>query len=75
MVDRNKVPHLKANIEALSLELTPKDVAEVDKGYDFDLGFPHNFLNLAGFMPQGPEHVPFLAGLCHFDYAAIKPLK
>ncbi|CAI7631204.1 unnamed protein product [Penicillium discolor] len=79
MVGGNKVSHLKANIEALSLELTPEDVAEVDKGYDFDLGFPHNFLNLAGFMPQGPHHVSFLVGLGHFDYVepttAIKPLK
>lgn len=79
MVGGNKVSQLKANVEALSLELTSEDVAEVDKGYDFDLGFPHNFLNMAGFMPQGPQHVSFLAGLGHFDYVeattAIKPRK
>ncbi|OQD69092.1 hypothetical protein PENPOL_c002G03837 [Penicillium polonicum] len=77
MVGGNKVSHLKSNIEALRLELTAEDVAEIDNGYDFDLGFPHNFLNLAGFMPQGPQHVSFLSGLGHFDYveaqAAIKP--
>ncbi|KAJ5966824.1 Aldo/keto reductase [Penicillium viridicatum] len=62
MVGGNKVSHLKSNIEALRLELTAEDVAEIDNGYEFDLGFPHNFLNLAGFMPQGPQHVSFLSG-------------
>ncbi|KAF7519033.1 hypothetical protein PCG10_010401 [Penicillium crustosum] len=79
MVGGNKVFHLKVNVAALSLELTPEDVAEVGKGYDFDLGFPHDFLNLAGLMPHGPQHVYFLAGLGHFDYVepttGIKPRK
>ncbi|KAJ5645780.1 hypothetical protein N7490_002152 [Penicillium lividum] len=79
MIGGNKISQLKANVEALSLELTPQDVAEINKGYDFDLGWPHNFLNLAGFMPEGPQHVSFLAGLGHFDYVeptvAIRPKK
>ncbi|KGO75078.1 Aldo/keto reductase [Penicillium italicum] len=50
MVGGNKVSHLKSNIEALTLELTAEDVADIDKGYDFDIGFPHNFINLGGFM-------------------------
>ena len=77
MIGGNKVSQLKANVEALSLQLTPEDVAQIDKGYDFDLGFPHNFINMAGFAPQGPQHVSFLNGLGHFDYVAaptaIKP--
>lgn len=77
MIGGNKISQLKANVEALSLELTPEDIAEINKGYDFDLGWPHNFLNLAGFMPEGPQHVSFLAGLGHFDYVeptvAIRP--
>lgn len=77
LVGGNKVSHLKSNVEALSLQLSPEDVAEIETGYDFDLGFPHNFLNMAGFAPQGPQHVSFLSGLGHFDYVApptaIKP--
>lgn len=79
IVGGRKVSHLKANAEALGLELTPEDIAEIETGYDFDLGFPHNFLNVAGFAPEGPQHVSILTGLGHFDYvappAAIKPHK
>ncbi|KAI4253650.1 MAG: hypothetical protein L6R42_007501 [Xanthoria sp. 1 TBL-2021] len=39
-----KVEHLKGNIEALSLELTDEDMEEIEAAYDFDLGFPGNFL-------------------------------
>lgn len=77
MVGGNSVEKLRANVEALSLELTPEDVAELDKGYDFDLGFPHNFINMAGTIAQGPQDASFLAGLGYFDYVspakAIKP--
>lgn len=79
MVGGNKVSHLKSNVEALSLELTPEDVAEIDKGYDFDLGFPHNFINGAGFAAEGPQHISFLNSFGYFDYVsapkAIKPHK
>ncbi|KAL8747702.1 MAG: hypothetical protein Q9190_000443 [Brigantiaea leucoxantha] len=79
MVGGNKVANLRANAEALSLELSPEDVTKIDKAYDFDLGFPHNFINMAGFAPQGPQHVSFLGGMGHFDYVepavAIKPVK
>ncbi|KAF3480541.1 aryl-alcohol dehydrogenase [Arthroderma uncinatum] len=77
MVGGNNVENLKANVEALALELTPEDIAEINKAYEFDLGFPHNFLNGAGFMGEGPQHVSFLNGLGHFDYVAgpkaVKP--
>lgn len=77
MVGGNSVEKLKLNVDALSLELTPKDVAELDKGYDFDVGFPHNFINMAGSAPQGPQDASFLASLGYFDYVAppraIKP--
>jgi hypothetical protein len=66
----NKVSYLKANIDALSLQLTPQDMAEIDKGYDFDLGFPHNFINMAGVVPEGPQDVSLLRSMGHFDYVA-----
>lgn len=72
-----KLHHLKANVQALGLQLTTQDVEEIDKAYDFDLGFPHNFISMAGFAPEGPQHVEILKHLGHFDYVAgptaIKP--
>lgn len=74
-----KVAHLKSNIEALALELTAEDNAEIDKAYDFDLGFPHSFLSATGHTPQVPQHINVLGSLGHFDYVeptkAIKPHK
>ncbi|KAL5356053.1 aryl-alcohol dehydrogenase [Aspergillus floccosus] len=79
IVGGRKVEHLKANVEALSLELTAEDVAEIETGYDFDLGFPHNFLCPFGYAPRGPQDVAFLGGMGHFDYVAptlaIRPHK
>lgn len=69
--------HLKANIEALGLALTEEDVAEVESGYQFDLGFPHNFLTTAGRAPTGPQDIVTISALGHFDYVAppvaVKP--
>jgi hypothetical protein len=78
-VGGRKVEQLKANVDALSLELTPEDIAEIEKGYDFDLGFPHNFINTAGCMIQGPQDISILSDMGHFDYvappSAIRPHK
>lgn len=74
-----KVEHLKANIEALGLELSPEDIKEIESGYDFNLGFPHNFMSLTGSMIRGPQDINILALLGHFDYvaptSAVKPHK
>lgn len=69
---------MKANVEALSLELTPEDVQEIEKGYEFDIGFPHKFMGFGG-MIQGPQDINILAMMGHFDYVAsskaIRPHK
>lgn len=65
-----KVEHLKANVEALSLELSIDDVVEIEKGYDFDIGFPHNMVNFTGKAAMGPEDVIPGLSLGHFDYVA-----
>lgn len=44
IVGGRKVDHLKGNIDALSVELSKEDIAEIDKAYEFDPGFPHSFL-------------------------------
>ena len=39
-----KVEHLKANVEALAIELTDEEVDEIDAATEFSVGFPMNFL-------------------------------
>lgn len=62
------IAHLRANVDALSLYLSSQNVEEIEKGYDFDPGFPHDFINMAGKAPQGPEDVHFLGSMGYFDY-------
>ena len=46
-----KVEHLRGNIEALSLRLSEEDMKEIEGAYEFDLGFPGNFLG-SGMRPE-----------------------
>jgi diketogulonate reductase-like aldo/keto reductase len=45
IVGGRKIEHLKGNIEALGLELSEKDMEDIDGATPFELGFPHNFLS------------------------------
>jgi hypothetical protein len=67
-VGGRKVSHLRGNIEALGIRLSQEDIDEIEKGYDFDIGFPHNFLAGANKAPQGPEDIVFTKRQGHFDY-------
>ncbi|KAL1980700.1 hypothetical protein VTN96DRAFT_3617 [Rasamsonia emersonii] len=44
IVGQRKVEHLKANVEALSIQMTEEDMKEIDNAVPFDAGFPMNFL-------------------------------
>ncbi|KAI9690679.1 MAG: hypothetical protein M1820_009913 [Bogoriella megaspora] len=68
IVGGRTVEHLKANIEALQVNLEDEDVEEIEKAYPFDLGFPMNFLGGGVKAPEGPQDVPFTKYLGHFDY-------
>ncbi|RMD40962.1 hypothetical protein DV735_g4145, partial [Chaetothyriales sp. CBS 134920] len=70
LVGGNQVSQLKANIDALTLQLTAEDVKEIEKAYDFDFGFPHSFLNAKGTMSEGPQDASYIAGFGYFDYVA-----
>ncbi|OHW97115.1 norsolorinic acid reductase [Colletotrichum incanum] len=76
IVGGRKVEHLRGNIEALGLELSEEDIEEIETGYDFDVGFPYDFLG-GGKVPKGPEDVVFTQRFGNFDYvpraAAVKP--
>jgi aryl-alcohol dehydrogenase-like predicted oxidoreductase len=43
-VGGRKVEHLKQNIQALDISLSPEQVHRIDDAKPFDLGFPHNVI-------------------------------
>ena len=44
IVGGHKVHHLKGNIEALTLSLSPEDIKEIESALPFDIGFPNSIL-------------------------------
>lgn len=44
IVGGRKIEHLKGNIEALKIKLSPEDIEEIENAAPFDYGFPLNFL-------------------------------
>lgn len=44
IVGGRKVEHLRDNIKALSIRLTPKQIEYLESQTDFDVGFPSNFI-------------------------------
>ena len=78
IVGGRNIEHLKGNIEGLSLELSDKDVEEIEDANAFDIGFPQSFLG----GPKGvrsPADV-FLTDIAgHAQYVAaptaIRPVK
>ncbi|KAI3340747.1 Aldo/keto reductase [Ustulina deusta] len=54
IVGGRKVEHIQGSIDGLSIELTEDEVAQIDKAYPFDHGFPHTFLS--GTMFKGSDH-------------------
>jgi aryl-alcohol dehydrogenase-like predicted oxidoreductase len=79
IVGCRKLEHLKGNIEALSLELSDSDVAEIEAAASFDHGFPLTMLSSFGQSPQGakgPGDVILTKMSGHFDYVdELKPIK
>ncbi|KAL1970354.1 hypothetical protein VTN77DRAFT_5514 [Rasamsonia byssochlamydoides] len=44
IVGQRKIEHLKANVDALSIQLSEEDMREIDEAVPFDVGFPMNFI-------------------------------
>ena len=42
LVGGSKVSHLKGNIDALTISLTPEQISELDGAIPYDAGFPMN---------------------------------
>lgn len=73
IVGGRKVDHLKGNIEALGIELSPEEMKEIDGAAPFDIGFPFNTFG------TGPVGHFLLSHMGNFDYVSdpqpIKPHK
>ncbi|KAH7402267.1 NADP-dependent oxidoreductase domain-containing protein [Phaeosphaeria sp. MPI-PUGE-AT-0046c] len=75
IVGGRKIPHLRANIEALGLRLTEREIREIDNAYGFDMGFPHSFLSPINAAMMGPEDNRFFNNTGFYDFvAAPKPI-
>ncbi|KAI0251230.1 Aldo/keto reductase [Lactifluus subvellereus] len=44
IIGGRKIEHLKQNIQALDVSLTPEQIQRIDSAKPFDLGFPHNII-------------------------------
>ncbi|KAL1877851.1 hypothetical protein VTK73DRAFT_8378 [Phialemonium thermophilum] len=69
------VEHLKQNIEALTLELSSKDIDDIESAIPFDIGFPNTILYGQKFPPH-PGQVWLMGMAGTFDYVPLpKPIK
>ncbi|OAA32438.1 norsolorinic acid reductase [Moelleriella libera RCEF 2490] len=68
VVGGRRIEHLKGNIEALTIELSPEDVEEIESAVPFDLGFPHNFLWGGNQLPKSFQDTWLLSTAGTFDH-------
>jgi hypothetical protein len=70
IVGGRKVEHLKANVEALTIELSDQDIQEIEGALPFDLGFPHNFLWGKQLPKESLQNIWLLSTAANFDHVA-----
>ncbi|KAJ5757669.1 uncharacterized protein N7511_006363 [Penicillium nucicola] len=68
IVGGRKVEHLLGNIEALGLALSDEDVAEIEGAYEFDIGFPMNFLFRGAVKEAHPSNATFVNSVVKLDH-------
>lgn len=68
VVGGRKIEHLKGNIEALGLELTPEDMDKIEGAAEFDVGFPLQFLSNRSGGPRDPSDLWLAAPSGKVDY-------
>ncbi|CAI7585643.1 unnamed protein product [Penicillium glandicola] len=70
IVGGRKVEHLLGNIEGLGVDLSDEDLKEIEGAYEFDVGFPMNFLFRGDDVPKEahPGNSTFLNAVARFDY-------
>ncbi|KIV78480.1 hypothetical protein, variant [Exophiala sideris] len=57
IIGGRKVEHLKDNIKALSIKLTPKQIEFLESQTDFDVGFPSNFVGASPAITGQSSHL------------------
>ncbi|KAG6034834.1 hypothetical protein E4U19_005422 [Claviceps sp. Clav32 group G5] len=76
IVGGRKVEHLKANVEALTIELSDQEVHDIEAAVPFDLGFPHNFLWGKQLPKESLQDTWLLSTAGSFDHVAeVKPIR
>jgi hypothetical protein len=69
VIGGRKVEHLKSNIEALRLKLSPEDIAEIENAVPFDIGFPMNLLGeVEGKRVMHPQDVALTSRTGYYDW-------
>lgn len=74
VISGRKVDHLKANIEALTLELSADDLIEIESHVPFDLGFPHSLI-WGKTVPDVPQRLSILDMAGTFDYVPERQVR
>ncbi|KAJ4270091.1 hypothetical protein NW762_001764 [Fusarium torreyae] len=74
IIGGRKVDHLKANIQALTLNLTQEDIQEIDGAVEFDPGFPNNFLYRESNSIGGPDVWLLQMGGTYDHVQSAKPI-
>ena len=75
IVGGRKIEHLKSNIEALKIRLTPQQIEKLESVVAFDVGFPSNFIGphprvtgkTSGWLMNDPVTLTF--GAPEYEYA------
>ncbi|KAJ5951998.1 uncharacterized protein N7479_010411 [Penicillium vulpinum] len=80
IVGGRTVEHLLGNIEGLKVDLSDEDVREIEGAYEFDIGFPMDFLFRGNDVAEAhPGNCSFLNVAATFDYPdlvrAVRPKK
>jgi aryl-alcohol dehydrogenase-like predicted oxidoreductase len=68
IVGGRKVEHLQGNIDALKIQLTEADIEEIEGAYEFDIGFPMNFLFRGQSQEAHPGNSVFMNSAARIDY-------
>ncbi|KAF8504855.1 Aldo/keto reductase [Russula emetica] len=65
IVGGRKVEHLKQNIQALDISLSPEQIHRIDDAKPFDFGFPYNIIG------DRATNMPFAQHLLNHNYDAV----
>ncbi|OQE44783.1 hypothetical protein PENCOP_c002G08528 [Penicillium coprophilum] len=72
IVGGRTVDHILGNIEGLGVDLSDEELKEIEGAYEFDIGFPMNFLSRGDDVPEAhPASSSFMNMTAKFDYPDV----